>query len=125
MISLIAVANVFNTISTNIRLRRRELAMLRSVGMSDREFGRMMWFECLIYGWRTLCFGLPAALLVSWLIHWWLTGREGVQAAFPIPWKGLGISILGVFIVIFVTELYAAGRIKRENIIEALRDDVT
>ncbi len=125
MISLIAVANVFNTISTNIRLRRRELAMLRSVGMSDREFGRMMRFECLIYGWRTLCFGLPAALLVSWLIHWWLTGREGVQAAFPIPWKGLGISILGVFIVIFVTELYAAGRIKRENIIEALRDDVT
>ena len=33
MISLIAVANVFNTISTNIRIRRRELAMLRSVGM--------------------------------------------------------------------------------------------
>lgn len=46
MISLIAVANVFNTISTNIRLRRRELAMLRSVGMSDRDFNKMMYFEC-------------------------------------------------------------------------------
>ena len=125
MISLIAVANVFNTISTNVRLRRRELAMLRSVGLSDREFGQMMRFECLIYGWRTLCFGLPAALLVSWLIHWWLTGREEIRIPFPIPWKGLGISVLGVFIVIFVTQLYAAGRIKRENIIEALRDDLT
>ena len=40
MISLIAVANVINTISTNIKLRRRELAMLRSVGMSDRDFKR-------------------------------------------------------------------------------------
>ena len=42
MISLIAVANVFNTISTNIRLRRRELAMLRSVGMSGRDFNKMI-----------------------------------------------------------------------------------
>ena len=54
MISLIAVANVFNTISTNIRLRRRELAMLRSVGMSDRGFNKMMNFECVFYGMRTL-----------------------------------------------------------------------
>ena len=48
MISLIAAANVFNTISTNIRLRRRELAMLRSIGMSDREFRKMMSFECIL-----------------------------------------------------------------------------
>ncbi len=51
---MIAVANVFNTISTNIKLRRRELAMLRSVGMSDRDFNKMMRFECVLYGaqWR-------------------------------------------------------------------------
>lgn len=46
MISLIATANVFNTISTNIKLRKREFAMLRSVGMSDRDFNKMMNFEC-------------------------------------------------------------------------------
>ena len=54
MISLIAVANVFNTISTNIKLRRREFAMLRSVGMSDRDFNKMMRFECTLYGMRTM-----------------------------------------------------------------------
>lgn len=59
MITLIAAANVFNTVSTNIRLRRRELAMLRSVGMSDRGFHRMMNFECALYGMRTLMLGFP------------------------------------------------------------------
>jgi putative ABC transport system permease protein len=57
MISLIAAANVFNTISTNITLRRRELAMLRSVGMSNRDFNKMMRFECALYGARTIALG--------------------------------------------------------------------
>ncbi len=69
MISLIAVANVFNIISTNIRIRRRELAMLCSVGMSERSFNRMMYFECFFYGMRTLLFGVPIAGILLWLIY--------------------------------------------------------
>ena len=65
MISLIAIANVFNTISTNIKLRRRELAMLRSVGMSDKDFNKMMRFECLLYGASTVLWGLPLSLILS------------------------------------------------------------
>ena len=126
MISLIATVNVFNTISTNVRLRRRELAMLRSVGMGDREFGRMMRFECLLYGMRTLLYGLPVAMLCSWLIFQGLVGMEDMEGMrFRIPWGSIGISMLGVFLVIFVTMLYAVNRIRRENIIEALRDDMT
>ena len=60
LISLIAAANVFNTISTNVALRRREFATLKSVGMGDRAFGRMMRFECLLYGSKALVWGLPA-----------------------------------------------------------------
>lgn len=125
MISLIAMANVFNTISTNIRLRRRELAMLRSVGMSDREFGRMMRFECLLYGFRTLLYGLPAAGLCSWGIYMVLIGlEEAVDTEYTIPWGSMGTSILGVFLMIFVTMIYTTGKIKKENIIDALRDDL-
>lgn len=126
MISLIATVNVFNTISTNVRLRRRELAMLRSLGMGDRDFGRMMRFECLLYGMRTLLYGLPVAVLFSWLIFRGLIGVEGIESLrFRIPWESMGISTLGVFLIIFVTMLYAVNRIRRENIIEALRDDMT
>jgi len=125
MISLIAVTNVFNTISTNIKLRRRELAMLRSVGMADRDFDRMMRFECALYGLRTLLFGLPLSLLVSWLIYFGLTFKETEAFPFQFPWASLGISMVGVFIVIFITMLYATSKIRKENIIDSLRDEMT
>ena len=125
MISLIAVANVFNTISTNIRLRRRELAMLRSVGMSDRGFNRMMRFECAFYGMRTLFVGIPVSLILSWLIHKVIMSVEEVDMAFTLPWGALGISIIEVFGIVFVTMAYATGKIRRENIIDALRDEMT
>ena len=124
MISLIAVANVFNTISTNIRLRRRELAMLRSIGMSDRDFRKMMSFECILYGARTLFLGLPMAGVLSWLIYRWMVWG-GAEIDFMFPWDSMGISVLGVFLAVFVTMLYAVGRIRKENIIDALRDDMT
>lgn len=59
LIALIAVANVFNTISTNVALRRKDFAMLRSVGMTQKGFDRMMCYECLMYGTKALCWGLP------------------------------------------------------------------
>ena len=127
MISLISVANVFNTISTNIKLRRRELAMLRSVGMSDKAFNRMMRFECVLYGARTMLFGLPLSGIFAWLIyqgavHGTIDGEEIFY--FMFPWKSIGIGALSVFGVVFITMLYTTARIRKENIIDALRDEM-
>lgn len=125
MISLIAVANVFNTISTNIKLRRRELAMLRSVGMSERDFQKMMNFECAFYGMRALLFGLPIAAISSWLIYkgMFVGGADNID--FVFPWGSMAISVFSVLFVVFITMLYAISKIKKENIIDALRDDMT
>ena len=126
MLSLIAVANVFNTISTNIRLRRRELAMLRSVGMSEQGFNRMMNFECFFYGLQTLLFGVPLATLSSWLISRVVAlGEELDNFPYTFPWQSMTISVLGVFCIVFITMLYATSKIKRENIIDALRDEMS
>ncbi len=122
LISMIAVANVFNTISTNIRLRRRELAMLRSVGMSDKDFNKMMRFECAFYGMKALAIGIPLSLLLSVLIVK-ITMTDDTRIV--LPWTSIGISILAVFLVIFVTMMYAVSKIRKENIIDALRDEMT
>lgn len=122
LISLIAVANVFNTISTNIRLRKRELAMLRSIGMSDREFNKMMRFECAFYGIKALVIGIPLSLVMSVLIIKMMMTDD---TALILPWGSVGISILSVFLVIFITMMYAVSKIKKENIIDALRDEMT
>ncbi len=125
MISLIAVANVFNTISTNIRLRRRELAMLRSVGMSDCSFNRMMRFECMFYGMRTLLYGVPLSVLMSFLIYQALVSVERMEGMrFSLPWGALAVSVMEVFGIVFLTMVYATGRIRKENIIDALRDEM-
>jgi len=121
LISLIAAANVFNTISTNIALRRREFAMLKSVGMTDRDFYKMMNYECLLYGSRSLLWGLPVSAAVSFVIH--LAVQSGYETAFVLPLRAMAISCCSVFLVVFATMLYAVQKIRRDNPIDALKNE--
>ena len=125
LIALIAIANVFNTISTSINLRRREFAMLRSVGMNNRSFNKMMNYECLFYGFKALLYGLPISLVISFLVYKICTHMNPqVDSAFILPWAGMGTSILCVFFVVFVTMLYSLSKLKKKNTVDALRNDM-
>lgn len=121
LISLIAAANVFNTISTNISLRRREFAMLKSVGMTSKGFNKMMNFECLLYGTKALLYGLPVSCIITYLIY--RAVAEGYSAGFHLPWAAIGIAVLSVFAVVFATMMYAMNKIKNDNPIDALKNE--
>lgn len=121
LISLIAAANVFNTVSTNISLRRREFAMLKSVGMSHKEMNHMMNFECILYGSRSLLYGLPVSVLITWLIY--LVISEGFTTEFYLPWGAIAIAVLSVFAVVFATMMYSMRKIKADNPIDALKNE--
>lgn len=121
LISLIAAANVFNTISTNISLRRREFAMLKSVGMTSRGFNKMMNFECVLYGTRALLLGIPVSIGITFLIY--SSGIKGFDTSFRLPWTAIGISVLSVFAVVFATMMYSMNKIKKDNPIDALKNE--
>ena len=122
LISLIAAANVFNTISTNISLRRREFATLKSVGMEKRGFNRMMRFECLLYGCKALFWGLPVSIGITFLIH--LAVNNAFRSErFRLPWTAIGIAVGSVFLVVGTTMLYTMGKLRKENIVETLRNE--
>lgn len=121
LISLIAAANVFNTISTNINLRRREFAMLKSIGMTPKAFSKMMDFECLLYGFKGLLYGLPVSFVMTWMIY--NAVGHGLEIAFFIPWYSIAIAIGSVFLVVFITMLYSMRRIRKENTIDTLRNE--
>ena len=121
LISLIAIANVFNTISTNIALRRREFAMMKSVGLTTRSLRKMLNFECLIYGFKGLALGLPVSALATFGI--WLVVGQAVEQPFSIPWGAVAIAVGSVFAVVFATMLYAMGKIRRDNPIDALKNE--
>lgn len=120
LISLISAANVFNTISTNIALRRRDFGMLRSVGLRGKELYRMMDFECLIYGSKALLLGLPMGILCSYGIHKSF-GILYEYSPFTIPWLPLAIAAGSVFLVVFASMLYAVTKLRKDNPIDAIR----
>ena len=121
LISLIAAANVFNTITTNINLRRRDFAMLKSVGMDDKGMRKMLNFECILYGTKALIYGLPVSVGVTYLIY--RSIRRGIDTEFFIPWTAVGIAVLSVFIVVFVTMMFSMNKIKKDNPIDALKNE--
>ncbi|MCL2135989.1 MAG: ABC transporter permease [Coriobacteriia bacterium] len=122
MMSLITVASVFNTISTSIILRRREIAMLKSVGMTNRGLSRMMGYECVFYGCKALLYGLPVAALVAYRLYLAVLSVEDV--AFTLPWMSIAISIAGVFTVVFVTMLYSLAKLNGENTVDVLKSEI-
>ncbi len=121
LISLIAAANVFNTISTSIGLRRREFAMLRSIGMGNRSFMRMLRYECAIYGAKALLWGLPAAAIVTYGIY--TATNSLTEQPFYIPPVPVAIAVFSVFAVVFATMLYSAAKIRKDNPIDALKNE--
>ena len=121
IIALISVANVFNVITTNVGLRRREFAMLKSIGMTSGGFNGMMNYECLFYGIRSLISGLPASLAVIAAVYF-ILGR-GYELPFMLPWNAIIISVVGVFSAVFITMLYAMHKVKKANPIDELKNE--
>ena len=119
VISIIGITNIFNTITTNMALRNREFAILKSIGMTNKEFRKMINYESFIYGLKALIFGLPVGVLLSYLIYEVTADIYTTQYEFPvIP---VLISIVFVFAIIFITMGYSVKKTKNQNIIETIR----
>ena len=121
VISLIGVTNIFNTITTNIELRKPEFAMLRSVGMTNREFNRMIRLESLFMGTRALVFGIPIGILLSYAIYHFLTEESGDP--YKLPALAILIAVAAVFVLISLIMAYSMGKIKKQNTIETIRNE--
>lgn len=121
VVVLIGITNIFNTITTNIALRSKEFAMLKSIGMTSHEFNRMIRLESLMYSGKALLIGLPLGLLLSFGFYKSLTGT--IDFGFIVPWGSIFIAILAVGILIWAIMNYSVRQVEKQNIIEAIRDE--
>lgn len=121
VISLIGITNIFNTITTNMELRKREFATLKSVGMTKDEFKRMIRLESIFMGMKSLCFGIPIGLILSYIIYHYLAEEGGVS--YPVPLKAIVISICVVFLLITIIMKYSMNKISKQNTIETIRNE--
>jgi putative ABC transport system permease protein len=122
LITAICIANILNTISTSIALRKREFAMLKSVGMTPSSFSKMINYESIFYGLKALMYGLPISIALMYLMHRNL--NISFSYDFTIPWINIIITIVAVFIIVGVTMLYSSAKIKKENIIDSLKQEI-
>lgn len=121
VISLIGITNVFNTINTNMRLRSKEFAMLKSIGMTKKEFNRMIRLESLFYGLKSLLIGVPLGLLGGYAIFK-ATGNT-IMLDYSFPTMAVLISIVFVFFVVWLIMKISISKVNKQNIIETIRND--
>ncbi len=121
VITLIGVTNIFNTITSNMELRQKEFAMLKSVGMTKKEFNHMINLETLFYSSKSLIYGSILGIIGSYFVHRAFAGRIGTQ--FVLPYKAILICILFVFIVVYMIMKYSINKINKQNMIETIRKE--
>lgn len=121
LITLIGITNIINTLDTNIKLRRREIAMLKSVGLTPGGFQRMLHYESLFYGLTALLYGLPLGIALSVFIYFQFDGVS--TFAFTLPWEAILICIVGILAIVFVTMMISGAMIRNDNIVDTIKDE--
>ncbi|MFV0393558.1 MAG: ABC transporter permease [Coprobacillaceae bacterium] len=121
LISLISIANIFNTITTSVSLRTKEFAMLKSIGMTPKAFNKMIYFESIFYGLHTILFSIPISVAIMYWMHKSLSGVFITN--FSVPIINIVIAIIAVFMIVGVTLLFSTNKIRKQNIIDGLRTE--
>lgn len=121
VISLIGITNIFNTITTNMTLRKREFATLKSIGMTSKEFNRMIFLESFFYIFKSLLIGIPIGVLLSYLIFKGFTNQ--VLFSYKVPFKGIIVSIAIVCLLIVWLNNYSSKKANKGNVIETIRNE--
>lgn len=120
LLGLIGVLNVISTVSFQIKLRAREFAVLQSVGMPSESVRKMLMMESVLCAGKALTVGLPIGMAIVFLM------ARCVKMLFPIPfhmpWAAIVITILLSFLVMWTTVRISAGALKKQNIIETIRN---
>ena len=122
VVALIGVTNIFNTITTNIQLRAKEFAMLKSVGMTDDEFNRMIRLETVLYTSRALIISLPIGIGISIATHY-LLGEANIDLPYQLPLVPIFIAVVVVSVLIAFIMRYSVRQISKQNIIETIRQE--
>ena len=120
VVTFIGVTSVFNTINSNMELRSRDFATLKSVGMTKKEFNNMINLEAIFYSVKSLLYGIVLGLIGSYVVFSLLSDNYIFEYRAPI--KSIGIAIIFIIILILIIMRYSIKKINKQNIIETIRN---
>src|SRR5699024_3460062 len=119
VIAIISAINIINTISTNIILRTREIAMIKAVGMSQSGIKKMVAFESIFYGIYATIIGGLAGTGLTYLLFRILIGVAEFE--YQLPWHNVAIACGSAIIIALLSGIYPLRRINESIIVESMK----
>lgn len=108
IVSLIGITNIFNTVTTGMELRGKEFAMLQSIGMTKKEFDKMIRLESVFYGSKALIIGVVSGTILSYVIY--ISAGES-QLKYTLPLLAIVMSVIVVIILLLGIMKYSIAQI--------------
>lgn len=121
LITLIKTENIINTISTGIAMRKKEFAMLKSVGVTSKGFRKIISLESALYSLKALPISLLLSIGISYSMNL-SVGQSAIPFEINIPLY-IGV-ILVVYAIIGAIMLYAVSKLKDDSIVETLKEEI-
>lgn len=121
VIVLIAFLNILNTVSTNLILRTKEFAVLKAIGMTQRNVGKMILLEGVIYGVYAAGYGSILGTILSYGIH--LLFKGAFDVGWSIPWASIVLACAGAIATTLAATAWPMYRLNQTSIVEAFRKE--
>ena len=116
---IVALVGIVNTMTLSIFERRRELGMVRALGMTRQQVGRMVRFEAVLIGLLGTLVGMGAGILLSWVV---ISSIADGAIDLSFNWARVGLIFLVGILVGVVASILPARRATRLNMLDAMSE---
>ncbi|PGB93719.1 ABC transporter permease [Bacillus toyonensis] len=121
VITLIGCVNILNTITVSIIMRRKELAALKSIGMSQKDLKKMITYEGLLYGLFGSIQGIFFGCMLSYILYIALSNMVSFELI--IPYKSIFTTFITALLISYVAVLIPLRKIQKDNVIDVIREE--
>ncbi|SFE64308.1 FtsX-like permease family protein, partial [Paenibacillus algorifonticola] len=109
---------IVNTVSTNLILRTKEFAVLKAIGMTQKEIRKMIILEGVFYGLFAAVYGVMIGTALNFGIH--RLFMDAVEIAWAIPWLSIGFAFIGAIITTLIATVWPMYRLNKASIVDSL-----
>lgn len=121
VITIISIVNIFNTISTNLLLRKKEFSTLKAIGMTEKQLKKSVILEGTLYGIiASIIGGLVSALLLALMVK---AGAGMADVPYHFDIVAFIASIICAIVVTYISTLVPLRRLKKLTIVEGISDE--
>ncbi|MEZ3462776.1 MAG: ABC transporter permease [Lachnospiraceae bacterium] len=122
LFGIVGISSVLSAILNSLGQRRKEFAMLRSVGVDEKGIRRLLGMEGFLLSVRPILIGLPLLIIVC-AAQCYMMGVSIVEFLCAFPVWALWMYIVLVLLVINGIYMLVSKKIRDDVIVEAIKDD--